>query len=169
MRLFSVFSRVPRGLPLRAPFKLTCHSPSPGGVGGGWKNHKIGIGCIPPSGERRAPAKPSQYSFDGRSFNINCGFSADGNVFFIGTVTLWWSGRPVVCDALWCVVDELRFYTRHIWMRLFRFKCRLCLFRGMLVYITMPLLWLIAFLLCFYPIDRYLVIEFKSLSHTKVP
>lgn len=38
--------------------------------------------------EWRTPAKRSQYSFDGRSFNINCGFSADGNVFFIGTVTL---------------------------------------------------------------------------------
>lgn len=45
MRLFSVFSRVASGVPLQAPLKLTCHSPTTPQRGG--KNLKIGIGCIP--------------------------------------------------------------------------------------------------------------------------
>lgn len=40
-------------------------------------------------------AEPGQRDFDGRSFNINCGFSADGNVFFIAVcsvvVVMKWS------------------------------------------------------------------------------
>lgn len=106
------------------PLKLTCHSPAtPLG-----RQREGGSGKITKSvlaASRSASARQSalQYSFDERSFNINCGFSADGNVFFIAGVTLWWSGRPAVCDARSCVADELLFYTLHVWMRLFRFKC----------------------------------------------
>lgn len=105
------------------PLKLTCHSPaSPPGCGEGGSG-KITKSVLAASRSANARQSALQYSFDGRSFNINCGFSADGNVFFIAGVTLWWSGRAAVCDARSCVADELLFYTLNVWMRLFRFKC----------------------------------------------
>lgn len=57
---------------------------------------KAYMSLTPPGGESQnwywlhpaaRAASALQYSFDVRSFNINCGFSADGNVFFIA-VTL---------------------------------------------------------------------------------
>lgn len=114
MRLFSVFSRVASGSPLRGPLKLTCHSPAPpegGGREGDADAGKITKSVLAASRSASARQSALQYSFDGRSFNINCGFSADGNVFFIAGVTPWWSGWPAVCDALSCVADELLFCT----------------------------------------------------------
>lgn len=90
------------------PLKLTCHSLHRGEESQNWY-------WLHPAARATSALR---YSFDVRSFNINCGFSADGNVFFIA-VTLWWSGRPVVCDSLWCVVDELLFYPLHVWITFF--------------------------------------------------
>lgn len=56
MRLFSVFSRVPSGIPLRAPLKLTCHSPSLGEWAAGGKITKSVLAASRRSGDRRQSA-----------------------------------------------------------------------------------------------------------------
>lgn len=55
-----------------------------------------------------------QYSFDGRSFNINCGFSADGNVFLLPALRCDEVVGPLFVtrsDALWmsCPFESFTF------------------------------------------------------------
>lgn len=121
MKLFSVFSRVADGVPrpIKAYMSLSHYLPRVAVARGLFEKSQNRYWLYPAA---RAAAKALQYNFDGRSFNINCGFSADGNVFFIAGVTLWWSGRPAVCDAAWYVVDELLFCTLNVSMRLFGYE-----------------------------------------------
>lgn len=119
--------------PASGPIKAYMSPASPHArEGGRWKNHKIAIGRIP------LRVNATQYGFDGRSFNINCGFSADGNVFFFPFRISPPLRRDevvcaVVCDALWRVADELALYAPHFGMRLYGFECLFCSDRNVFI------------------------------------
>lgn len=101
---FSFFACSQRRRAAPGPLKLTCHSPaSPFSEGADRARGKITKSVLAASRSESGRQSAIQYGIDGRSFNINCGFSADGNVFYRARyVVMKWPARCLWRDLMCC-------------------------------------------------------------------